>query len=101
MTLWPDQRDEDPRASHRERNGFRIPEQLVLPWSPKRTISARHAASILDVSLQTICRMLEAGELKGYKVRPSKNTSPWRVNYDSLVAHLELIHEQNGLEKRF
>jgi excisionase family DNA binding protein len=83
------------------RIGFRVPEQLLLPWSPKATISASHAAELLDVSIQTVCRMIEDGSLKAYKVRPDKLNGPWRVNYDSVVAHVERIHKENGLEKRF
>ena len=81
--------------------GFRVPEQLLLPWSPRATISASHAARLLDVSVDTIWRMLEDGTIKGYKVRPNKPKSPWRVNYDSVVAHVEQLHKVNGLEKRF
>jgi excisionase family DNA binding protein len=84
-----------------ERNGFRIADQLLLPWSPRLTISAARAAVILDVSIPTICRMIEEGTLKAYKVRPDKPNSPWRVNYDSLVEHVERIHTENSLEKRF
>lgn len=45
--------------------------------------------------------MIEEGALKAYKVRPDKVNSPWRVNYDSVIAHLERIHKINGLETRF
>lgn len=84
-----------------KRNGFRIPEQLLLPWSPRQTISAAHAARLLGVCKQTVCEMVEDGTLKAYKMRPDKVNSPWRINYDSVVAHLERIHRENGLEKRF
>jgi excisionase family DNA binding protein len=83
------------------RGNFRIPEQLLLPWSPSRTISAMHAAKMLDVSLNTVCDMIQAGTLKAYKMRPDKANSPWRVNYDSVISHIEMIHRTNGLEKRF
>jgi predicted site-specific integrase-resolvase len=83
------------------RNGFRIPDQLLLPWSPRYTISAAHAGEMLDVSINTICRMIEDGTIKAYKTRPDKANSPWRVNYDSVIAHIERIHKENGLEKRF
>lgn len=56
---------------------------------------------MLAVSDQTIYRMIEDGTLKAYKLRPDKENSPWHVNYDSVIAHLERIHEINGLEKRF
>lgn len=79
---------------------FRPPEQLLLPWSPQHTISVAHAAEILDVSIHTVIRLIEDGSIKAYKKR-NKQTSPWCVNYDSLLAHIEWMHESNGLEKRF
>jgi excisionase family DNA binding protein len=83
------------------RPGFRVPEQLLLPWSPRATVSTQHAAKLLDVSIRTIMRMCESGELAAYKVRKGKTSSPWRINYDSLVAHIERIHKEHGLETRF
>lgn len=82
------------------RPGFRVPEQLLLPWSPRMTVSTQHAAELLDVSVFTVCRMCESGELKAYKLR-DKRTSPWRINYDSLVQYIEKMHKQHGLETRF
>jgi excisionase family DNA binding protein len=80
---------------------FRPPEQLLLPWSPKNTISVTHAAEMLDVCVDVVYRMIEDGSLKAYKVRPDKAKSPWRVNHDSVIAHIKRIHEMNGLETRF
>ena len=80
---------------------FRPPDQLLLPWSPKVTISMERAAEILDVSKQTIGRMIEDGTLLAYKVRPDKVNSPWRVNYESLMAHIEKMHQASGLVRRF
>lgn len=82
------------------RPGFRVPEQLLLPWSPRLTVSADHAAKLLDVSRWTVERMCQSGELAAYKVRDKRN-SPWRINYDSLVAYIEKLHQDHGLEKRF
>lgn len=83
-----------------DRHEFRVADQLLLPWSPKRTISTSRAAEALDVSIQTVCRLIEEGALKAYKVRPGTN-SPWRVSHDSLMEYCERIHVDNGLEKRF
>lgn len=80
---------------------FRAPEQLLLPWSPQQTISVRHAAEILDVSVHTIFRLIEDGSLKAYQIRENRKHSPWRIFYDSLLAYVERIHERHGLEKRF
>ena len=55
---------------------------------------------MLDVSIDSVCRLIDDGELKAYKVRNKKN-SPWRVNYDSVIEYLERIHQVNGLERRF
>jgi excisionase family DNA binding protein len=82
------------------RRKFRPPEQLLLPWSPQHTISVTHAAEILDTSINTIHRLIEDGSIKAYKVR-QKKTSPWRVNYDSLLEYIEELHKIHGLEKRF
>ena len=82
------------------RPGFRVPEQLLLPWSPRLTVSAEHAAKLLDVSVWTVGRMCQSGELKAYKMRERRN-SPWRINYDSLVSYIEQVHAEHGLEKRF
>jgi excisionase family DNA binding protein len=79
---------------------FRIGVQLLLPWSPQYDISTSHAAEILDVSPQTITRMIEDGTLKAYKVRDKIN-SPWRINYDCFVAYIEGMHKRNGLDPRF
>lgn len=82
-------------------SGLRPPDQLLLPWSPRYTVSVSRVMEILDVSQQTVLRMIEDGTLKAYKVRPGKTSSPWRVSYDSLLKYLDDLHGTNGLEKRF
>jgi len=79
---------------------FRVPDQLLLPWSPRYTISTARVAEMLDVSVQTITRLIEDGTLKAYKVRQKPN-SPWRINYDSVIAYVESMHKEAGLERRF
>jgi hypothetical protein len=44
--------------------------------------------------------LIEDGRLKAYRVRDTE-TSPWRINYDSVIAYLESVHATNCLEKRF
>jgi hypothetical protein len=79
---------------------FRVPYQLLLPWSPRYTISTAHAAEMMDTSIQTVTRLIEGGVIKAYKLRDKPN-SAWHINYDSVVAYIESIHQHNGLEKRF
>ena len=80
--------------------GFRVPDQLLMPWSPRYTISTARVSEMLGVGADTVCAMIEDGTLKAYKVRNKRN-SPWRINYDSVVAYIEEMHKTNGLEKRF
>lgn len=79
---------------------FRVPYQLLMPWSPRYSISTAQAAEMLDTSIQTVTRLIEEGSIKAYKLRDKAN-SPWHINYDSLVAYIESIHQRNGLEQRF
>ena len=79
---------------------FRPPDQLLMPWSPRYTVSTARVAEILGVSIQTVTRLIEDGSLKAYKVR-NKPNSPWRINYDSVVTYIKSIHSENGLEQRF
>jgi excisionase family DNA binding protein len=80
---------------------FRNPDQLLMPWSPRYTISAARAAEILNVSRQTVIRMCEAGSFMAYQVRPGVSGSPWRINRDSFEAYIRTIYEKNGIEQRF
>jgi excisionase family DNA binding protein len=78
---------------------FRHPDQLLLPWSPRVTVSTSRVAEILNCSDNTVVRLIEDGSLKAYKLRGA--SSPWRINYDSLMAYIGRIHDQNSLETRF
>lgn len=79
---------------------FRPPEQLLLPWHPRNTVSTKSVARMLDVSEPTVLRLIEDGSIKAYKARQKPN-SPWRINYDSVIAYIESIHTTNSLEQRF
>ena len=80
---------------------FRVLDGLLVPFSPRSTVSARRVAQTLDVSLTTVRRMCESGELDAYKIREGKSTSPLRISYESLVTHVERILKEHGLAKRF
>lgn len=55
----------------------------------RTTITAAEAAKVLGVHPMTITRMIRAGELDAYKLRPSLSNSPYRVFLDSVDAILE------------
>jgi excisionase family DNA binding protein len=80
---------------------FRVPEQLLLPWSPQQTISVRRAAEILHCGESTVIRMIERGELKAYQLWPGHSGSPYRIYYDSLLLYLDKLHDEAGVECRF
>lgn len=79
---------------------FRVPGELFLPWSHKRTISTQRAAEILKCSEETVLRMIKAGELKGYQLR-KRAGSPFRISYDSLLKLATDIHDDVDMERRF
>jgi excisionase family DNA binding protein len=83
------------------RAGFRIPEDLLLPWSPRETISVATACRMLDCGHNVVSILIEEGKIKAYKMRPDKPNSPWRIQYDSVIAYLEEVHAKSGLDKRF
>ena len=80
---------------------FRVPDQLLLPWHPKRTVSTARVCEMLGVCHKTVCAMIEDGTLKAYKLRSNRPNSHWRISYDSVMAYVENLHQQNGLEPRF
>jgi excisionase family DNA binding protein len=77
---------------------FRVPEQLLLPWHPRQSVSVQRVAEILDVSHDTVVRLVEAGAIKAYQLRPR---SPYRIFYESLLDYIERVHSDAGLDPRF
>ncbi len=49
-------------------------------------ISTKEAAKMLNVSVQTICKMIWDGRLKAFKL--GNATSSWRINKDSVMEYL-------------
>jgi excisionase family DNA binding protein len=79
-------------------DNFRVPEQLLLPWHPRKSVSVSHVAEMLDCSHDTVIRMIESGELKAYQLR---RLSPWRIFYESVIEYVERVHRDAGVEPRF
>ena len=50
-------------------------------------ISTKEAAKMLNVSIQTICKMIWDGRLKATKL--GNATSPWRINKESVMKYLK------------
>lgn len=77
---------------------FRVPEQLLLPWHPRQSVSIQRVAEMLDVSHDTVLRMIEAGEIKAYQLR---RKSPYRVFYESVLEYVDRVHRDAGLDPRY
>ena len=77
---------------------FRRRDEDLLPWPMTETISADRAASILGCSISIVCELIHEGEIKGYKLRPMKKNSPWRVHYNSVLEYLEKVRRLSCLE---
>ena len=50
-------------------------------------ISTKKAAEMLEVSVQTICKMIWDGRLKATKL--GNATSPWRINKESVMKYIK------------
>ncbi|MFQ6044477.1 MAG: helix-turn-helix domain-containing protein [Candidatus Poribacteria bacterium] len=50
-------------------------------------ISTKKTAEMLEVSVQTICKMIKDGRLRATKLRNAK--SPWRINKESVMKYLK------------
>jgi hypothetical protein len=79
---------------------FRIPEQLLLPWHPRHSLSVARVAEMLECSPDTVTRYIEEGLLKAWR-RRQKPGSPYFVLYESVIEFVEKIHAENGIEPRF
>jgi len=63
----------------------------------RETVTAKEAGALLDVSATTITRMVKAGELQGYKLRPHRRNSPLRIYLDSVHEILKTRQESQSL----
>jgi excisionase family DNA binding protein len=79
---------------------FRPPDQMLMPWHPRFDVSTTRVSAMLNTSQQTVLRLIERGALRAYKLS-DKPGSPWRINYDSVIAYIESIHKSYDLEQRF
>ncbi len=80
---------------------FRPQAQFLMPFHRQYAITVSRAAQMLDCDESTVRRMIESGEIEAYKKRPDRPNSPFHVSYDSVMKHIEKIHQTSGLEPRF
>jgi excisionase family DNA binding protein len=85
----------------RGRDRLFIPDQLLMPWHPGNTIATSLVARKLHCSESTVRRLIEAGDLEGYKLRSDKANSPYRINVESLHKFVHEMHEKAGIEPKF
>ena len=62
-----------------------------------RTLSVSTVARLLKISGRTVYRLLESGELEGYKIH---QRGWWRVTTESVDALLARLRERHGLRSQ-
>jgi excisionase family DNA binding protein len=72
----------------------REPAQLKL-FPSGTLITSTRAAEIIDCSVDTIYRLLEAGQLEGYRLTVR---GQWKIYFDSVVAYCQRIRETFALD---
>lgn len=72
--------------------------QYHLPFSPGAAMNTDTVAAIFDCSGETVRKMLEMGEIRGYRLRPGVPKSPWRVYKDSVALYLQKLNDDFHLE---
>jgi hypothetical protein len=75
--------------------GAKSPLQMSLFQS--RTQNATWVARHLKTSPQTVCRMIEEGTLRAFRLR---ERGPWHVLLDSVDEFERVLREKHGLEAR-
>ena len=73
---------------------FRQPDDKLLPWPMSQSINVARAATMLGCSSSTVLNMIEEGRIRAYKLRPDRAHSPWRIEYDSVLAYINRLERQ-------
>ncbi len=68
----------------------------ILPFPMSETITLEEVYGHLDISRNTALKLLDTGEISGYKLRPVGN-SPWRIGRPSFVAYLHGLRRAAGV----
>lgn len=66
-------------------------EQMLLPFPRAQTIDVKCAAKMIACSPMTVRRLLESGELHGYRLTAR---GWWNISYESVVHYLLRLKEQ-------
>jgi len=77
---------------------FRVPDDQLLPWPPRESISVPRAAKILGCGQKTVHHLIEEGAIRAYKIRPDKPRSRYRIQYSSVVAYIKEIRRKSLLD---
>jgi hypothetical protein len=64
--------------------------KLELPFQKSSEIDVKRAQRILGITKRSIHRMLQDKRLSGYRA-VDKNSSPWRIEYSSVVAYCDKL----------
>jgi hypothetical protein len=78
---------------------FRLPDDALLPWPMRETISVSRAAKIMGCGVNIVIELIQEGQILAYKLRPHRKSCHWRVHYPSVVAYCNKIRRVNRLEE--
>jgi hypothetical protein len=77
---------------------FRVPDDQLLPWPPRESISVARAGRILGCTPKIVRNLIEEGAIRAYKIRPNLPKSHYRIQYGSVIAYIEQIRRQSLLD---
>ena len=60
--------------------------KVIKPLEGRKTFTTGQVAQVMDVSIQTVIRLVDDGKLKGFKIPGSRFR---RISRDSLVAFMK------------
>ena len=72
--------------------------QMIMPWGKSDTISTDDAAAMMQCHKDTVRALLDEGKLDGYRIRPHKRKSPWRVYRFSVERYIAKVLEAAGIQ---
>jgi len=70
---------------------------IIMKEKKIELISTKEASQMLNVSVQTICKMIWDGRLKATKL--GEATSPWRINRETVMKYIKQAETGEGHER--
>lgn len=72
--------------------------QMIMPWGESETISTVDAATMMQCGSDLVRELLDEGHIKGYRINPHKQHSPWRVERRSVEIYIARVLRHYDLD---